>query len=101
MVARHSNGTDYLVYGGQTHQLYARPGQQSSLIGNLPVITPGHGWIASLPGGVPMNPRPVEGYGWAGKREHVGQKMAYVDDGDRDRYYIQLTGGLAASRSWR
>ncbi|AQP48772.1 hypothetical protein BW730_15930 [Tessaracoccus aquimaris] len=95
VVARHSNGTDYLVYGGQTHQLYARPGQQSSLIGNLPVITPGDGWIASLPGGVPINPRPVEGYGSAGSENMSVGKMAYVDDGDRDRYYIQLTGGLS------
>lgn len=95
IVARHSNGTDYLVYGGQTHQLYAAPGQQSSLIGNLPVVAPGDGWIAALPAGLPINPKAVEGYGSPGsERMKIGQ-MAVVDDGDHDRFYIQLSGGLS------
>lgn len=95
VVARHSNGTDYLVFGGQTHQLYARPGQQSSLIGNLPVVTPGDGWIAALPGGLPINPKSIDGYNGPGSDSlQVGQ-MAVVKDAGHDRYYVQLTGGLS------
>ncbi len=95
IVVEHSSRDQYLVFEGRAHKLYARPGNPSSLTAGLPIFKPGDGWIAALPSGPPIVPQTIPGYGQPGsERLRIGQ-MAVVEDGDRDRYYIQLSGGLS------
>ncbi|SHI74104.1 type VII secretion protein EccB [Tessaracoccus bendigoensis DSM 12906] len=95
IVAEHSNGSQYLVFGGKTHRLYSSTGGASSLVGDLQVFTPGDGWITALPAGDPIDPQPVDAYGsYGSERLTVGQ-MAVVEGDGNDRFYIQLAGGLS------
>ncbi|NHB84765.1 hypothetical protein G7085_09490 [Tessaracoccus sp. HDW20] len=80
IVARHSNGTDYLLFGGQTHQLYAAPGQQSSLIGDLPVVTPGTAGSRPCP---PGSHQPTGRRGIRGARQRPDEDR--TDGGGRRR----------------
>lgn len=93
-VAQHSSGRQYLIYGGRTHSLYARNGQTSSIVPDLPVVTPGDSWINALPDGLPVVPKEVPGEGESGNMMEVGD-VGMVVDGDSTRYYIQLLDGLS------
>lgn len=101
LVAKASDGKEYLVSGGKTHALYSRPGESSGLAQNLPIVEPGDSWIFALPAGLPIDPITIENFGEPARHSPrqltVGQ-MAVVKgtDSSPDRYYVQLDRGLAA-----
>lgn len=94
------DGTQYLIMRGTSHQLWARTGESSPLIGGLPVAQVSDAWLAGLPVGAPVEPRAVSGIGSTPskgiKNLRVGDLARVGDEDSPDvRYYVQETDGLA------
>lgn len=94
------NGAQYVIMRGTSHQLWARTGESSPLIGGLPVAQVSDAWLAALPVGAPVEPRELPGVGSAPakgiKNLRVGDLARVGDEASPDvRYYVQLDEGLA------
>lgn len=98
-VARSSEGTQYLISGGRSHELYAARGSTNPVTFEVPVVEPGNPWIYAIPLGQPINPPEIAGHGDTAAMAYQGKtigEVVAVTGSDPVRYYVQLNNGLAA-----
>lgn len=99
IVVQRSDGRQYLVFDGVTHQLYQpKLGKLSPLARQLGVLQPTYPsdkWIDTLPIGDPIFPPEIFGFGngsaWGGK---IGDAYFSSENG-QDQYFVMLHNGLA------
>ena len=112
IVAVDSNDQQYMILNGVSHRLMQVPGGDSPLRENLPLITPGDAWIASLPAGQAIEPIKIPDAGQIPAAKRVNQlligQLAMVpgDSESAPRYYVQVSDGLARTtyldmRAWQ
>ncbi|WP_040283660.1 type VII secretion protein EccB [Tessaracoccus massiliensis] len=97
-IARASEGTQYLISGGRSHELYAPRGSTSPVSFEVPVIEPGNSWIYAIPLGQPINPPEIPGYGDTATKAYQGKtigEVVAVTGSDPVRHYVQLNNGMA------
>ncbi|WP_203567894.1 type VII secretion protein EccB [Aestuariimicrobium ganziense] len=101
VVAQLPDGTQYVVFHGTAHKLWAETGASSPLVEGLPVAEVPPAWLASLPLGAPIDPivvpnlrgKPTRGIA-AGLQVGDLAQVGATDSPDV-RHYIQLDQGLA------
>lgn len=99
-VARASDGDEFLIMNGRAHLLWREQGQASPLIEDLPIVTPGDGWLSALPTGLPISPMTIPDMGATPSNNqlnmNIGQlAMVEGSEGGANRYYVQLDQGLS------
>lgn len=99
LVARASDGEEYMVLNGQAHRLWRKQGQTSPLVEDLPIVEPGNAWLSAIPVGQPLEPLEVPGMGGTPSKNmlnmSIGQ-LAKVEGAEgANRYYVQLDQGLS------
>lgn len=100
-IATTDDGAQYLISGGRSHELYAAPGQSTTVKYGLPEVRPGNSWIYALPMGPPIMPPDIRGYGDPAKLAYQGLHIGAVvrvpgTDTSPSRYYVQMPDGLSA-----
>ncbi|MCG6568021.1 type VII secretion protein EccB [Tessaracoccus sp. ZS01] len=97
-IAKASEGTRYLVSGGQSHELYSARGSGGVVSFDVPEVEPGNSWIYALPMGAPINPPQITGYGDTPVKAYQGKTIGdvvAVTGSNPVRYFVQLNDGLA------
>lgn len=100
-IATSSDGTQYLVSGGRSHELYAARGSSTTVAYGLPEVQPGNAWIDALPMGPPIMPPEIRDYGQPAKLAYQGLHIGAIvkvpgTETSPSRYYVQLLDGLAS-----
>ena len=98
-VAQASDGLQYLISNGKSHQLWSKQNQYSPLAENLPVVVPGNLWLSALPEGDPIEPVEIPDLGETPINTALDMRVGDLAEvtgaeGVASRYYIQLKEGL-------
>lgn len=100
-IATTEQGTQYLISGGRSHELYAAPGSSTTVGYGLPEVRPGNSWIYALPMGPPIMPPEIRDYGEPAKLAYQGLHIGAIvrvpgTETSPSRYFVQLRDGLSA-----